>query len=232
MPFTNRRFLGSPLLFLLLVCLGIGLFYYEPSRGDINGSPLEKEAAQSSGQAERNTSTMKTASTRIQPVDNKRPDDVMETKRKNEWRPSGSKYRYILDHFHTVGDIHPGSEAKYQKSLKSLRDNPEAVADLVHMFNETNVMQWNRQWLIVETLGEIDPVAGVSVFKAILERPSIVEKVSHGIPNIERMIQFSAIDQLLRASALGSTDAQGTLHAVREHPEAEVITYLNNIENG
>jgi hypothetical protein len=145
---------------------------------------------------------------------------------------SVSLYDYILKHFRTVGDIRPGAEARYQASLRQLRNNPEAVSDLVHLFEQTGRMQWNRQWLIVETLGEIAPVSGVEVFVSVLNRPSVVTTAPHGLPNLERMIQFSAVDHLVRASAQGSTSAQKALDELQEHPESELISYLQKAQKG
>lgn len=134
--------------------------------------------------------------------------------------------KYLFDHFQTVGDVRPGAESRYQASLKTLRNNPETVGDLVNLFNDTDKMQWNRQWLIVETLGELDPMNGMEVFVAVLKRPSVVTAVPHGIPNLERMIQFSAVDQVLRASKQGSAYAKKILAELQYHPEIEVIEYL------
>ncbi len=152
-----------------------------------------------------------------------------ESSHTEEHEDSFKKHDYIIEHFRTVGDVRPGSEERYQASLQELRENPETVADLLDLFAHTDKRQWNRQWLIVETLGELNPVKGIEVFVVVLNRPSLVTKVAHGIPNLERMIQFSAVDQLRRASLQGSATAQRALDDLREHPEPEVIAYLAKI---
>lgn len=154
---------------------------------------------------------------------------VQELTRSETPEDSFKKHEYIVEHFRTVGDVRPGSESRYQASLKKLRDNPDSVTDLIDLFSHTDKTQWNRQWLIIETLGELDPIKGVDLFAAVLNRPSVVTTVPHGIPNIERMIQFSAVDQLVRASQEGSVHAQKILVELQDHPEPEVNVYLQKV---
>lgn len=141
------------------------------------------------------------------------------------------RFAYIEEHFATAGDLSLGAETRYQASLDKLRNNSNAVKDLSDYFFEAAPHEFNRQWLATETLGAIDPVAGLPVFREVLSRVSRQRKVGHGMPSIERMVQYSAVEFTHRAALLGSTEASRLLDAATNHPVVEVAELARRFEN-